>query len=254
MKRLLFNIFINNSISNFFIRLLKLEKIIYDNKKSYIHFKLNQNKSVQENAGYSLREEINEVLGKSKQDLLHTIQANLKENATILDIGCGPGMYLSLLNNTHYQLHATDINQSMIDEAKKQVPNATYYTGNFIDVNITQKFDMIYCIGVLIYIGRNDLEAFIKKTHDLLNPGGTFYLNYPHALSLSDVYYKDLTYIQYSPKLIEKLVSPYFTIIQHQHAFDGRIVETYDKKPYKSLNPNTDKTYKNSYLLIAKKK
>ncbi len=254
MKNLFFKIFINNSISNFFIRVLKLEKVIYDTKKTYIHFKTNTAKSIQENAGYSNREDINEVLDKSKQDLRNAIHLNVKENAIILDIGCGPGMYLNLLKENLYQLHATDINESMISEAKKNVPQATYYTGNFIDITINQKFDFIYCIGVLIYIGRNDLDVFIKKVYNLLNDGGTFYLNYPHAITLGDLYYSDLTYIQYSPKLIGKLIHPYFNIQVHHHAFDGRKVDNYDKTPYKSLNPNTNRTYKNSYLLIAKKK
>lgn len=250
----IYNLLSNNIILNNLLILFKLDAKWSNRKKSYVHFKLNQSKSIQENAGYSNREEINEVLNKSKSNLLKLIQEKTLTNSSILDIGCGPGMYLSLLKDNSYNLHATDINQSMIDEAKKNVPNATYYTGNFIDINIHQKFDFIYCIGVLIYISRNDLDVFIKKTYDLLNNGGILYLNYPHAISVGDLLYKDLTYIQYSPKLIEKLINPYFTIIQHQHAFDGRIVEIYDKKPYKNLNPNTNRTYKNSYLLIAKKK
>ncbi len=211
-------------------------------------------KSVQENAGYSNREEINQVLSKSKKDLLLTAQTQLKAKAKILDIGCGPGMYLSLFKDEPYELHATDINSGMLALAKKEVPRAAFYEGDINDVVITETFDLIYCIGVLIYIPPSGLRAFIEKTVSLLNDEGILYLNFPHAISVWDSWYKDITYVQYSPSQLRKLLAPYFEILADHHAFDNRRIDRYDQTPYKSLNPDTHRTYKNSYLLVAKKK
>jgi SAM-dependent methyltransferase len=211
-------------------------------------------KSVQENAGYSNREEINQVLAKSKSDLLQTAQTHLKTNAKILDIGCGPGMYLGLFKNLPYELHATDINSGMIDLAKQEVPRATFYAGDIHDVVISERFDLIYCIGVLIYIPPSSLQAFLKKIMSLLNDGGILYLNFPQAISVWDTWYKDITYVQYSPAHLRKLLAPYVEFLADHHAFDDRFIERYDQTPYKSLNPDTHRTYKNSYLLVAKKK
>lgn len=230
-----------------------LENKVYRRLNPYLGFKLKK-KNIQENAGYSDRPEINEVLSISKKDLMTCVDAYCAPNSHILDIGCGPGMYLSLFKETKFNLSATDINEDMVAEAKKNVPEATVYKGNFLEVAIAQKFSFIYCIGVLIYIGRTDMDVFFRKIYSQLNENGILYLNYPHAISLGDVLYKDLSYIQYSPVVIEKLIAPYFEIIEHRHAFDKRKVGYYDKKPYKSLNPDTHRTYKNSYLLIAKKK
>lgn len=220
----------------------------------YLAFESNAGKSVQENAGYSNRQEINEVLCKSKADLQQAVTTHVKAGERMLDIGCGPGMYLSLFKDSAYELHATDINASMLAEAARQVPQASFYKGDFLSVEIPGRFQFVYCIGVLIYISRGDIGHFIKKIHEHLEPGGVLYLNYPHALSLGDVLYKDITYVQYSPLVIEKLILPHFDILEHHHAFDGRVISRYDSRPYKSLNPDTDRTYKNSYLLIAKKK
>lgn len=254
MKQLIFKIFVNNFISNFFIRLLGLEKSIYHNSNPYHVFKTTGNKSTQENAGYSIRPEINEVLEKSKSDLETTVNEYCVKESKILDIGCGPGMYLQLFKESSFELYATDINRSMLEEAQKLVPKANFIPGDFIELTLNIKFNFIYCIGVLIYIPKQDIEVFFKNIADTLEPNGILYLNYPHAISWLDTVYNDLTYIQYSPKAIEKIIQPYFTIIKHEHAFDGRKIGSYDEKPYKSLNPNTDRTYKNSYLLIAKKK
>ncbi len=244
----------NNIVLNNIIILLRLDDKIHKSKNPYLSFKPLQSKSTQENAGYSNRPEINEVITKSKQDLLNAVLKYCNANDRILDIGCGPGMYLELFKERDFSLLATDINEEMLVYAKKNVPLATTFHGNFLKISIPEKVNFVYCIGVLIYIGRNDIVAFFKKIYGNLTPNGILYLNYPHAISLGDVLYNDLTYIQYSPKVIEKLIAPYFEIVVHHHAFDGRKVAWFDKKPYKSLNPDTDRTYKNSYLLIAKKK
>lgn len=211
-------------------------------------------KSVQENAGYSNREEINQVLAKSKKDLLLIAQTQLKDQAKILDIGCGPGMYLSLFKDLPYELHATDINGGMLRLAKQEVPRAVFYEGDINGISINEKFDFIYCIGVLIYIPPSRLRPFIEKIVSLLNDEGILYLNFPHAISFWDSWYKDITYVQYSPSYLRKVLAPYFEVLADHHAFDNRRVEGYDKTPYKSLNPDTHRTYKNSYLLVAKKK
>jgi SAM-dependent methyltransferase len=233
-----------------------LKKDTYFSTKGnpYATFVPADKKSVQENAGYSNRQEINEVLERSKKVLLEVAGSHLNPNDKILDIGCGPGMYLSLFKDSEFQLHATDINAGMIAAAKQQVPNVVFYQGDLSTLIIPEKFNLIYCIGVLIYIPPTQLKPFIEKIHSLLQNNGILYLNFPHAISYWDTWFKDITYVQYSPAYLRKLLSPYFEIEIDRHAFDERFIESYDETPYKSLNPGTNRTYKNSYLLVAKKK
>lgn len=220
----------------------------------YLSYVPSSEKTTQENAGYSNRPEINEVIDKSKKDLMDSIATHCHENNRILDVGCGPGMYLSLLKDKGYELTAIDINSAMIEASKKLIPNVDYRTGDLLELELKNNFNFIYCIGMLVYIPKNKIQRFIEKIYYLLAPKGILYLNYPHAISKLDTLYNDLTYIKYSPQFIEKIIEPYFNILKHEQAFDGRKVTSYDQKPYLSLNENTDRTYKNSYLLVAQKK
>lgn len=254
MKHLLYRIFINNFIINFFIRILGLEHAVYHRANPYLTFKPKAALSTQENAGYSNRAEINEVIEKSKSDLLKAVETFCPINGKILDIGCGPGMYLELFKEKNYQLYATDLNKHMIEAARLKVPGANFKTGDILEIKLDEKFNFIYCIGMLVYIPKSGIKKFFSKISSVLETGGIFYLNYPHAISAADVLYNDLIYIKYSPLFIEELARHDFEILKHGQAFDGRKVEAYDKHPYKSLNPMTDRTYKNSYLLIAKKR
>jgi SAM-dependent methyltransferase len=247
LHKFAFNIFTNNIYVA-----LKLDRILVRRLNPYLTFKPKQGGTLQEIAGFSLRKEIDEVLDKSHADLKNLIKSNLKSGSKVLDIGCGPGLYLKDFPSDHI-LFGQDISSEMIHIASKELPNASFIKGNIMDVELPTDFNLIYSIGVLIYIPPSELEALISKIYNSLKPGGLFYLNYPHAISFKDLFYPDLTYVQYSPRKIEKIVSRFFKIQYHKHAFDERIVDLYDKNPYKSLNPNTNRTYKNSYLLIARK-
>lgn len=254
IKQLLFRILVNNFIMNAFFRVTGMDRWLYGSKNPYLSFKPNESKSVQENAGYSDRPEINEVLQKSKQDLLDTVHSFCEAGDKLLDVGCGPGFYLGLFSNSKWITHATDINPDMLANARVHTGVSETFCGSYTSIHIPCKYRFIYCIGVLIYIPPYDLEVFFRKLYDNLEAGGVLYLNYPHALSWLDTVYNDMTYVQYSPIVIEQELKGKFDIIRHEHAFDGRKIGSYDKAPYKSLNPYTNRTYKNSYLLIAKKK
>lgn len=245
---------LNNFLFNFIIRSIGLEEKVFHRMNPYLSYIPSSERTTQENAGYSDRPEINEVIHKSKNDLMDSIASHCQKNDRILDVGCGPGMYLSLLKDKGYELTAIDINSAMIEASKKLIPYANYRTGDLLDLELKNNFNFIYCIGMLVYIPKNKIHRFIEKIYYLLAPNGILYLNYPHAISRLDTLYNDLTYIRYSPQFIERIIEPYFKILKHEQAFDGRNISSYDKKPYKSLNENTDRTYKNSYLLIAQKK
>lgn len=244
----------NNVIVNNVLVAFRIDRMFSQRGNPYIRFTPSPTRSVQENAGYSNRQEINEVLERSKQDLMNAVTLFTKPGDKLLDVGCGPGMYLSLFREAGYALYATDINPGMIELAKQQVPKAIFTCGDILEIEMKTRFRFIYCIGMLIYVPPSQLRPFLVKLHSWLEDDGVLYLNYPHAISRWDVLFRDITYVQYSPSHLAKMASNYFNILEHRHAFDGREVTDYDRTPYKSLNPHTHRTYKNSYLLIAKKK
>lgn len=243
----------NNILFNNVVVFLQFEKKLKKYYNPYIKFIPDRKKTLQETAGFSVRPEINEVLEQLHAKLKETSVRYFPAGGNILDIGCGPGLYLKDFDE-RYKLSAIDISNEMLKIAAREIPRAKYYHGDFIEIALQEKYSLIYSIGMLIYVARNDLEKYFEKIYQSLHMEGILFLSYPHAISKMDLYYPDLSYIQYSPALIEKIALERFIIIEHRHGFDGRIIGKYDTRPYKSLNPATSRTYKNSYILIARKK
>lgn len=247
---------VNNVIVNNLAIGLGCEERVKQWQHPYRSFRPSANKSLQENAGFSDRPEINAAVEKTHAylgKLARTALGAAGRKPRILDIGCGPGLYLRDFCADEFDVTGLDLNPGMCEVARATAPHARVMQGEFLATPLEETFNLVYTVGTFIYIGRTQVDPFFAKVARLLAPGGLLFLNYQHALSAWDLLYPDLNYIQYSPLLVERSVSRHLTIVEHRHAFDDRTIGTYDRTPYRSTNPKTDKTFLNSSVLIARK-
>ena len=70
-----------------------------------------------------------------------------KEFKTVLDAGCGKGLYASLLNNLPYKVKGFDFSKIAIAAAQKRYPGIDFRTMNGSYLNYNDKFDFIFAKG-----------------------------------------------------------------------------------------------------------
>jgi cyclopropane fatty-acyl-phospholipid synthase-like methyltransferase len=212
--------------------------------------KLDRNKSMQENVGFSHSTEV-DLAVKKIHDYINNIEKKyLKDEASVLDIGCGVGLYLKDFKNK--KVFGTDLNKEFLDVCRVELPNSILKIGDYLKLKFENlKFDFIYSISVIEYIPPSKIQSFFDKVYSELNERGIMAIQYPHALSWKDQYYSDLSYISYDPKIIEKCVKHKFEIILHEHSFDQRKLSTIDSKHYGELGK---RNFCNGMILIARKK
>jgi SAM-dependent methyltransferase len=245
------NIPVNNLLilfrKDYLIKLLikDWEKIAYD-----------ENLSMLENSGYSHLPEIVEVLDNCHRELSRAYRELCGGRGKILDLGCGPGLFLKDFRSSVDQIYGLDMNAAFLEIAKTNVPEAKLIQGNYLEMNFHEKFAFIYANFMLMYIERSRLELFFKKLSEDLEAEGVIFISYVHALQFRDILYHDLSYIRYSPALIEKTAMKYFSIVRHEHLYDQRKIKFYDSKHYYFPDGNNNRldTAQNSYVLIALKK
>jgi ubiquinone/menaquinone biosynthesis C-methylase UbiE len=113
-------------------------------------------------------------------------QEDLKNSATILqeifadkqviEIACGTGYWTEKIAATATSIFATDINESVIDIAKKkdfsskQVSFGIADIYNFSDDN---KFESLFGGFIWSHILLQDLDKFLSTVNSLVSPGGT---------------------------------------------------------------------------------
>jgi len=257
IKKLIKKRILNNSFINPLLQLLKLDATLNDMSQDYVDFKPDTTKSLQEIAGYSIKPEINSTLQSIHTQLITTINEHqLKdksEDYSILDVGCGPGLYLMNFKGKA-KLTGIDISQAMCLIAKKEVPEAEILNKHFLDYTFSQQYNAIYSIGVLIYFSRTQVENFFNKIYQLLKPNGLAFISYPHAFRAQDLKYSDYTYVHYSPDYLNQIVSSNFEIVHHLHQDGKTKIQDYDKNPLIISGNYDNRSYYNSSILILKKK
>ena len=86
--------------------------------------------------------------GYDGRHLITQLRKYLPDNATVLELGMGPGTDLMLLSE-HYKVTGSDFSNAFLDRFCKKHPNADLLQLDAITMQIDRKFDFIYSNKVL---------------------------------------------------------------------------------------------------------
>ncbi len=119
------------------------------------------------------------------------------KSCLILDIGCGNGKYLNILNNFGFNnLYGIDISPEQIEIAKKtNLLNVQCIDALDFLKNVKEKYDVILLIDVLEHLDLNPSIELINLIYKALKFDGKLFIQVPNALSLfSPLRYSDITH------------------------------------------------------------
>lgn len=100
-------------------------------------------------------------------------QTNPSKNSIILDVGCGTGHHVSLLENKGLHTKGIDKSHAMIKKAKENYPSLDLEVGDVLDDDLfdNNTFSHILCLYFTIYYIK-DKETFFQNCYNWLNTGG----------------------------------------------------------------------------------
>jgi len=107
------------------------------------------------------------------------IKSKIPKNSNILDLGCGPGLYSSLLSKEGHTVTGIDISERSISYAKQKAQEDNlqidYFCRDYLSDEIGRGYDVVICIycdfGALI---PDEQEVLLNKIHNGLNKDGIF--------------------------------------------------------------------------------
>ena len=132
---------------------------------------------------------------RSQQSIKRTLEFILSfcsnEPMQILDLGCGPGIYLEHLAGLGHHCTGIDFSENSIsyarDQAKSKGLDIRYIHQDYLKLDMEDQFDMILLIytdlGVLLPEERNGLLGRIRQA---LRPGGIFIFDILNDRNLSE--------------------------------------------------------------------
>lgn len=100
----------------------------------------------------------------------------IKENGSILDIGCGTGELLKAGERYHLKMTGIDISEIMVEFAKEHVPSANVLKmGVYHLEDLEEQFDGIQSSYVFVHVPREKIENETRQISQKLNTNGIFY-------------------------------------------------------------------------------
>ncbi len=115
------------------------------------------------------------IVGLSGGFRVEYIKNHIKpfDGANILDIGCGPGDFLKLLDNVNYV--GFDLNAKYIAAAKQRFGNAGTFIQEKVGEDIVGKynnFDIVMANGLLHHLNDGEVLQLLETAWNSLIPGG----------------------------------------------------------------------------------
>ena len=104
---------------------------------------------------------------------INFIVSLINDRKTILDVGCGTGIHMHLLESIGYVVDGIDLSKDMLDIADSRV-NGKVYQGNLLDYKINKKYDVIISMfAVFNHLNSyEELEQGIINSYNHLNDNG----------------------------------------------------------------------------------
>lgn len=103
----------------------------------------------------------------------------LRPGDTVLDLGCGPGLYASRLAERGLRVTGIDYSQNSITYARRMADerhlSITYLYHDFLTIDYEEQFDLILQIyGELCVFSPSVRDPLLRNVHRALKPGGHF--------------------------------------------------------------------------------
>jgi len=89
-----------------------------------------------------------------------------KENASVLDAGCGNGAFLRYLHKRHPAMSLTGVDLSR----NQPEPGIDFVQGDITSLDLSGQFDVIVSLAVIEHIA--DVRAFVRRLYSLCAPDG----------------------------------------------------------------------------------
>ena len=124
---------------------------------------------------YKTKESVEEYIRLAKGfngiELIEKFKPYLQSNATILEIGTGPGTDWNILNKD-FEVVGTDNSKVFLNHLISENPDGRFQELDAVSLNINEKFEGIYSNKVLHHLNDSELFDSIKRQYDILKPGG----------------------------------------------------------------------------------
>ena len=162
---------------------------------------------------YSTKKSVEEYIkmaeGYNGKGLIDKLKKFLPSQATLLEIGSGPGTDLEILKKD-FIVTGSDLSKEFLKYLNTRMPRVEFLELNAVTLLTDKTFDGIYSNKVLHHLSDSELSTSIKRQYETLTPGGI--ICHSFWKGEGSEYYNKMLVNYLNSKKIERLLKNYFDI------------------------------------------
>ena len=164
--------------------------------------------------------------------LLSFLRKYVKKN-DVLDVGCGYGRILRLLETQNYNALGVEINPEIVDACNRGGLNCVTVDDFFNGNNAQKKWDVIVMFHVIEHLEPEKCFEFMDQYLDFLKPGGLLVIATP---LLTPYFYEDFDHIKpYLPLGIQMVFGEKSAQVQFRSRNKIELIDLWYKKYFYRL-------------------
>ena len=158
----------------------------------------------------NVRDYIQMCEGYDGHELIGFLRKYLKEGASLLELGMGPGTDLDQLKET-YQVTGSDRSQVFLDLYRQRYPGADLLLLDAVTLETDKKFDCIYSNKVLHHLTREELKSSLARQKTLLRNNGLLFHTFWKGDKEEEMH--GMRFVYYTEELLTEMVKEDYAII-----------------------------------------
>lgn len=123
-------------------------------------------------------------------DIPNTFAEYLKDDAYVLDLGCGTGRDSLYFKEKGFKVKCIDGSVNMCKIASESLGQEVE-NKNYLDIDYKDLFDGVFACASLLHLNNDDLKIALKKIYDSLKFNGIMYASFKYG---NDERYEDGRY------------------------------------------------------------
>lgn len=123
------------------------------------------------------------------EEAMNYFSSYIKPNGSILDVGCGVGIAMSVLAKKSFKVIGLEISPRMAEFARKRNPGAKVIVGDFAEMKFNEKYDAILAFAFIHLFSKSEIPTIFKKIKSMLKPGGIALISSTESLESKEGMY-----------------------------------------------------------------
>lgn len=148
--------------------------------------------------------------GYDGSNIYQVLHQHLPENATLLELGSGPGLDVEYLKNS-YSVTGSDMSEEFLKVCKQRHPEISFLQLDVLKLALAEKFDCIYSNKVLHHLTEEELKESLKQQVKILSPDGL--VAHSFWLGEENQVMNGMLFTYYKKENLLRILSEYFEIL-----------------------------------------